>query len=121
MYRYMNLPGQGSLHFWLIQAWVDGQLVFRTHSGLQPTKGFPMYPSFIQSQTAPPSKTVQIVFDPQGLGLQGSAGGGGPLSRTHLSKGLPTNPGGQVQMGLCFSTTDGFITMLQDRTLLRVY
>ena len=84
MYRYINLPGQGSLHFWLIQAWVDGQLVFRTHSGLQPTKGFPMYPSFIQSQTAPPSKTVQIVFDPQGLGLQGSAGGGGPLSRTHL-------------------------------------
>ena len=100
-----NLPGHGSLHFWLIQAWVVGHSVFKTHSGLQATKGFPMYPLFIHSQTAPPSKTVHSVFVPQGLGLQTSGLGGGRSSRIHLSKGFPINPGGQVQIGLCLSTT----------------
>ena len=48
---------------------------------------------------------MQTVFDPQGLGLQGSDLGGGPSSKTHLSKGFPTKPGGHVHMGLCLSTT----------------
>jgi hypothetical protein len=64
-----------------------------------------MYPLFIHSQTAPPSKTVHSVFVPQGLGLQTSGLGGGRSSRIHLSKGFPINPGGQVQIGLCLSTT----------------
>ena len=103
--NFKKIPGHGSLHFWLIQAWVVGHSVFKTHSGLQATKGFPMYPLFIHSQTAPPSKTVHSVFVPQGLGLQTSGLGGGRSSKTHLSKGFPINPGGQVQIGLCLSTT----------------
>ena len=58
----------------------------------------------MHSQTAPPSNTVHKVLDPQGEGLHGSGLGGGFLSTTHLSKGLPTYPGGQLQIGLWFST-----------------
>lgn len=63
-----QLPGQGSLHFWLTQALESSQSELTTHSGRQ-VGGLPMKPS-IHLQTAIPFTSWQWLFGPQGDGVQ---------------------------------------------------
>ena len=64
-----QLPGQGSMHFWLLHAWFCRQSVLTTHSGLQ-VGGLPRYP-LMHEQTAWPFIDRHSLFWPQGVGLHG--------------------------------------------------
>lgn len=64
-----QLPGQGSLHFWLTQALESSQSELTIHSGRQ-VGGLPIKPS-IHLQTAIPFTSWQWLFGPQGDGEQG--------------------------------------------------
>lgn len=65
-----QVPRQGFLHFWLPQVSVKGQSELTTHSGLQ-LGGAPRKPG--THEQTPCSLTLrQILFGPQGDGLQGS-------------------------------------------------
>ena len=66
-----QVPGQGSLHFFWIQARWLGHSVLMRHSGLQPTYGSPMW-SGIQRQDPALSRALHSALAPQGEGLQGS-------------------------------------------------
>lgn len=66
-----QVPGQGSVHLFLIHALFLGHSVLSTHSGLQPLYGSPWY-SGKQVQTP----SLHSAFGPQGDGLQGSLLGG---------------------------------------------
>ena len=61
-------PGQGSWHFWLMQAlsWVQSE--FLRHSGWQ-FGGLPKYPGW-HSHTGLGPRMVQMEYGPQGLGTQ---------------------------------------------------
>lgn len=65
-----QVPGQGSMHLFLTQALLDGQSVFKTHSGLQPSYGFPRY-SGRQLQDPAPFCSRHTAFAPHGEGTQG--------------------------------------------------
>lgn len=67
-----HVPGQGSWHFWLMQAlfWAHSELT--VHSGLQPG-GDPMYVGR-QEQTACPLISRHWLLGPQGDGWQGLVG-----------------------------------------------
>lgn len=65
-------PKQGSVHFWLTHALVDGHSALTMHSGLQ-FGGAPMYPDK-QEQTAWPFCCLHWLLGPQGDGWQGSSG-----------------------------------------------
>lgn len=67
-------PGHGSTHFWLEQALSRGQSALIVHSGLHPpADGVPWNPGR-HSQIAVSPDCLQIVFRPQGDGLQGFIG-----------------------------------------------
>lgn len=68
-----QIPIQGLIHLLFMQALLNGQSEFCTHSGLHSRYGSPWY-SFIHSQ----SPLLHIAFDPHGDGLHGSGGSGGP-------------------------------------------
>lgn len=65
-----QVVGHGSIHFWLTHAWFKGHSEFKTHSGRQ-FGGLPMKLA-LHEQTGKPFMTLQLVFDPQFEGLQGS-------------------------------------------------
>lgn len=67
-----HVPGQGSIHFWLIQALFNAQSEVVVHSGLQ-VGGLPKYPGK-QEHTACSLITRQTLFGPQGEGLHGFVG-----------------------------------------------
>ena len=69
-----QLPGQGSIHFWLLHARLWRQSVLTTHSGLQ-VGGLPKYP-LIHEQTPWPFISRHSLLGPQGDGLQGFVSGG---------------------------------------------
>lgn len=71
-------PGQGSLHFWLIQAKLSAHSLLLIHSGLQ-FGGLPMN-SGKQVQTGASLTVLQIELAPQGDGRQGLRGGAGSFS-----------------------------------------
>lgn len=64
-----QVPEQGSMHFWLLQAWFLGQSELTTHSGLQ-LGGLPRNPG-TQEHTAWPFIALHWLLGPQGDGLQG--------------------------------------------------
>lgn len=65
-----HVPGQGSLHFWLIQAkWLEHSLLL-THSGLQ-LGGWPINWGK-QEQDGDPLISLHWALGPQGDGLHGS-------------------------------------------------
>ena len=64
-------PGQGSTQCRFLQARSDGHSGLIVHSGLQATYGSPKY-SGIHRQEPARFLALQIAFDPQGDGLQGS-------------------------------------------------
>ena len=64
-----QVPGQGSLHFWLEQAWVSGHSELTTHSGLQ-VGGLPMKPG-TQEHTPWPFTSLHWLLGPHGEGWQG--------------------------------------------------
>lgn len=77
-----QVPGQGSMHFWLTQALFRGHSKLDTHSGLQ-EGGAPIKPG-TQEHTACPLMSLHWLFDPQGDGLHGFDGGGGAIRRKKL-------------------------------------
>lgn len=66
-----QVPGQGSIHLFLLQALLNGQSEWTTHSGLHAMYGSPKY-SGIHWQEAADLSLLQTAFDPHGDGLQGS-------------------------------------------------
>lgn len=70
-----------------------GQSDDRTHSGRQPSYGFPWYPS-IQRQAPTPFRWIHSAFDEHGLGSHGLIGVG--CSTTHWTNGLPVYGGGHT-------------------------
>ena len=71
-----HVPGQGSIHLFLEQASVLIQSELTVHSGLHPEYGSPKY-SLLQVHWQLLPRTAASALAPQGLGLQGSLGGGG--------------------------------------------
>lgn len=69
-----QVPGQGSAHFWFIQARFWGHSLLILHSGWQ-FGGFPEY-SGRQEQTAWLLISLHWLLGPQGLGWQGFVGSG---------------------------------------------
>lgn len=66
-------PGQGSLHFWLIQASCGVQSLLLTHSGRQ-LGADPTYPERQLHEGEPAAVTTQELYGPHGDGTQGSRG-----------------------------------------------
>jgi len=95
--------GQGSLHFWLIQAkWLEHSELLM-HSGLQ-YGGLPIISGKHEHDASSPIAR-HCAFDPQGEGWQGSEGGDCWITSTwHLTNGSPLYLGGQLQIGLWFLT-----------------
>lgn len=79
-----HVPGQGSTHFWLLQAsfWGHSELV--THSGLQ-VGGAPMYPG-TQEQIAWPLFWRHWELGPQGEGWQGLVSTGAEQQKDGVQK-----------------------------------
>lgn len=67
-----QVPGHGSLHFWLTQALFCAHSELTTHSGLQ-FGGLPMYVGW-HEHTAWPLTSLHWLFGPQGDGLHGFFG-----------------------------------------------
>lgn len=77
-----------------------GQSSLIIHSGAQ-CGGAPKYPG-LQLQIAEPETSRQFAKEPQGFGSQGEVFiGGSGFILLHLVNGSPSNPGTQVQYGLC--------------------
>lgn len=68
-----HVPGQGSMHFWLTQAWFSGHSELDMHSGLQ-VGGEPIYP-IRHVQTAWLLMVLHKLYGPHGEGTQGFVGG----------------------------------------------
>ena len=68
-----QVPGQGSMHFWAMQAMRAEQSVFCRHSALQPSAemGSPWKPLLQLQTTSPDLSSLHSVLGPQGEGLQG--------------------------------------------------
>lgn len=86
-----QVPRQGSMHFWLLQARFRGQSELSTHSGLQ-DGGVPKYP-WTQLHTAWPFTTRHWLLGPQGEGLQGSCDNGSAGGLNRLRRELYTIKG----------------------------
>lgn len=65
-----QVPGQGSIHLFLMQALLEGHSELWTHSGLQFSYGFPTYSGRHMHEPAPFS-FLQMAFVPQGEGIHG--------------------------------------------------
>lgn len=76
-----QVPGQGSLHLFLIQALSRGHSGLSTHSGLQASYGLPVY-SGIHSH----KPFWQFAFGPHGDGLQGSVAIGDGVAENNDKK-----------------------------------
>lgn len=119
-----QVPIQGSIHFWLLQARFRGQSELTTHSGLQ-DGGAPRYP-WTQEQTACWFTIRHWLLGPQGDGLQRSTAPSGskkkhriiqiekrikmklikiellgyaPFETIHRTKAFPDIPLGQLHIG----------------------
>lgn len=121
-----QVPEQGSMHFWLLQAWFLGQSELITHSGLQ-LGGLPRNPG-TQEHTAWLFITLHLLLGPQGDGLQGFTCACSKLGTmwfflfsnfsvkitfflliipsivSQEMKALPAIPAGQEHMGIWFRT-----------------
>lgn len=124
-------PGQGSRHFWLMQACWLGHSLLLIHSGLH-LGGVPINWGKHEHDGAP-LRTRHIAFGPQGEGWQGSTGGCDSSAaiykvlrllwhninydskssvmcvkslhcRTHWTNGSPVYKDGQLHIGLWFTT-----------------
>lgn len=99
-------PGHGSWHFLLIQALLEGQSEFTTHSGRQ-FGGDPIISGKQEHWHCPPMSLGGFELGPHGLGSQGSRMTGGLMVcgiREHAEKGSPRYPGLQVHTGLWLTT-----------------
>lgn len=67
-----HVPGHGSVHFWLEQAWFNGHSELETHSGLQ-VGGLPINPG-TQEHTACWFISRHWLFGPHGDGEHGFFG-----------------------------------------------
>lgn len=114
-----QVPGHGSIHFWLTQASFKGHSLLVRHSGLH-VGGLPMYPE-TQEQTACELISLHWLFGPQGDGLHGCVIGGGSKNLCllsiielrisgslvilwHIVKASPLYSAKQVQVGIWFIT-----------------
>ena len=71
-----QLPGHGSIHFWLTQAWRSGHELLVTQPGLHSDKGFPKkFAMHVQMASVPDA--VHLAFIPHGFGVQGRLAIGG--------------------------------------------
>lgn len=59
----------------------------------------------MQVQDGEPEASWQIEFGPQGEGVQGVTSATTGANGEHLVNGSPVYIGGQLQMGLCFTTS----------------
>ena len=66
-----QVPGHGSIHLFLLQALLEGQSEWTTHSGRHAMYGSPKY-SGIHWHEAADLCLLQTAFDPHGDGLHGS-------------------------------------------------
>lgn len=96
-----QVPGQGSLHLFLIQALSLWHSELKTHSGLQDSYGFPIYSG--KHEQIPLSHWA---FGPHGEGLHGSTGGGKVVIwiMVHWVNGSPVWLCKQVHTGICLMT-----------------
>ena len=94
-----QVPGQGSLHFWLLQASFWGQSALITHSGRH-DGGLPIYPG-IQEHTACPLISRHCAFGPHGDGRHGSVGVGSWYG-LHSINAFPVIPVGHEHTGTWF-------------------
>ncbi len=73
-------PGQGSWHFWLVQALSGAQSEFMTHSGRQ-LGGLPIIPGRQEQSQRSPTTRGGLLLGPQGSGLQGSSATTGSMAK----------------------------------------
>lgn len=79
-----HIPGQGSLHFWLMHAkWLAHSLLL-THSGLQ-LGGTPMYSGKHEQEGLSPD-ALHWEYGPHGVGWHGFAGGNACGGATKINK-----------------------------------
>ena len=90
-----QVPGQGSMHFWAMQAMRAEQSVFCRHSALQPSAemGSPWKPLLQLQTTSPDLSSLHSVLGPQGEGSQG-------FWVTQPLNGSPLKPGWHRQSSL---------------------
>ena len=74
-------PGQGSRHFWFLQASAVGQSLLKTHSGWQ-FGGLPIISGWQEQSQRSPCLLGGLEYGPHGLGLQGSCSTTGSTART---------------------------------------
>ena len=116
-----QVPGQGSLHFWLRQDSLGEQSEFVLHSGRH-VGGTPRKP-WIQEQTACWFTSLHWLFDPHGDGWHGLVITGSKIinsfqicrrfiiiiillgAETQRTKALPLIPTGHLQMGIWLTTS----------------
>ena len=72
-------PGQGSTHFWFLQASSEGQSLLKIHSGLQ-FGGEPIIPDWQVQSHRSPFLLGGLAYGPQGSGLQGSSSTTGAMA-----------------------------------------
>lgn len=115
-----QVPGHGSIHFWLTQASFNGHSELTIHSGRQ-AGGLPIYPG-TQEQTACPLISLHWLLGPQGEGLQGLVFCGSkiqyllykivimakllflPRTGEQTINALPEKPGKQLHIGIWLIT-----------------
>lgn len=67
---WLQVPGHGSLHLFIMQALFETQSELTVHSGLQLSYGLPIY-SGKQMQDPAPFCSLHIAFTPHGDGIHG--------------------------------------------------
>lgn len=82
-----------------MHALFDGQSVFRTHSGRQPSYGFPIY-SGRQIHAPAPFCSRHWAFAPHGEGLQGVLISSITVGGAQDVNGSPINPVKHTQFGV---------------------
>lgn len=99
-----HVPGHGSIHLFLVQALLLGQSELTTHSGWQPSYGFPIYP-FRQMQAPALARSIHSAFAPQGEGSQAeSVSNGTTAFCEHWIAASPLYPSGQMQTAVWLTT-----------------
>lgn len=92
------------MHLFLIHARLLGQSVFKVHSGLHPSYGFPMK-SGRHSQEPALFCSRHIAFEPHGLGMQGVDGTTAAFGiLSHLTNGFPVKPIVQTHIAVWLTT-----------------
>lgn len=107
----LHVPGQGSWHLLLMQALFEGQSDDKTHSGLHPSYGLPIYSGRHVHDPAP-FCSLHTAFEPQGDGMHGVSGCGktGSCCCRHSTNGSPMYPDIQIQLGVWLITLHSALT-----------